>query len=527
MPDLAEHAPKFKELLYRCVEDVRATKAALYLLREEAWILASEYGFRATARNKIVQDDVVIDRLVTKRGAFFLNGVGADPAFSELLYATDSSRILCVPIYALGRLVGLIDMRDKAAQSPFDDDDAVAAEKIAASFETLFAERGLFGHDEIPSEPAPRGVGWQPVGTLEQESSPLSGANAVVAHAERALSKGLLRAKPPARAVDESQMNLIAAHAAPILFFPGVFAVILTTAQTSPRQKTLTSAPLLDELRGEIDEKILGWLGRHGIKASALNRGNEEAPFGLWREAPSTTEAFLNAPIGLMRAEAIVLSVAFHAEPSARTRAALEKQLLLLNQVTESAAVRSDAAGVLTKVAFQLLEPDFSTFPHLAAHSVRVSKLAGRLAIEAALPEPEVARVEIAALVHDVGMRLLDYDRLYRKETLTTEDLALLREHPLVGAALVAASPLGAEIASLVASHHERPDGNGYPNNLTGEQIPMGSRIISICEAFDAMTAEDGYQQMVDTQVALERIGRAAGTQFDADLASRFCRMME
>jgi HD-GYP domain-containing protein (c-di-GMP phosphodiesterase class II) len=101
-----------------------------------------------------------------------------------------------------------------------------------------------------------------------------------------------------------------------------------------------------------------------------------------------------------------------------------------------------------------------------------------------------------------------------------------MRAHPVVGAALIAESPLGPEIASIVLSHHERPDGTGYPDGMAAERIPIGSRIIHICEAFDAMTSTDSYQPPVQPNAAVGKIRRSAGTQFDAELTAKFAEML-
>src|SRR5215203_6153015 len=137
---------------------------------------------------------------------------------------------------------------------------------------------------------------------------------------------------------------------------------------------------------------------------------------------------------------------------------------------------RGAAASLQLRIAEKLLEPDFSKYPELRRHSEAVSKLCESFARHLALTPAETERARIVGLVHDAGMRLLDYDRLYRKRDLTPEELGFLREHPSVGAALV--EPLlGPEIARAVLSHHERYDGRGYPHDLQGEEIPLLSRI--------------------------------------------------
>jgi HD-GYP domain-containing protein (c-di-GMP phosphodiesterase class II) len=122
-------------------------------------------------------------------------------------------------------------------------------------------------------------------------------------------------------------------------------------------------------------------------------------------------------------------------------------------------------------------------------------------------------------------MRLLDYERLYLKRDLTSEELAFLREHPTVSAALV--DPLlGAELSRAVLCHHERVDGRGYPNQLEGNEIPLLSRVLQICDAWVAMTDPQSYQQPETPEAALATIEHAGGTQFDSDLARRFGEMM-
>jgi HD-GYP domain-containing protein (c-di-GMP phosphodiesterase class II) len=133
----------------------------------------------------------------------------------------------------------------------------------------------------------------------------------------------------------------------------------------------------------------------------------------------------------------------------------------------------------------------------------------------------DVETARIAGLVHDCSMRLLDYDRLYRKRDLTAEELAFLREHPSVSAAMIE-PVLGIEVARVVLCHHERVDGTGYPNNLAGDEIPLLSRILALCDAWVAMTDPDSYQPPKSRETAIAMLTRAAGTQFDAALTGRF-----
>jgi HD-GYP domain-containing protein (c-di-GMP phosphodiesterase class II) len=192
----------------------------------------------------------------------------------------------------------------------------------------------------------------------------------------------------------------------------------------------------------------------------------------------------------------------------------------------ETAIGATSGRSEKTAVAEKLLEPDFARMPELVGHCREVSAIATRFAQALELPPSQVETVKIASLVHDVGMRLLDYDRLYRRPNLTAEEMRGLAEHTVVGAALV--EPLlGADIAQAVLRHHERVDGRGYPSRMSGNQIPIAARIIQICDAWVAMTSRHSYQPPIDPMDASNRLREGAGSQFDAALVAKFLGIVD
>ena len=142
-----------------------------------------------------------------------------------------------------------------------------------------------------------------------------------------------------------------------------------------------------------------------------------------------------------------------------------------------------------------------------------------------ALSPSEVENVRLAAIVHDCGMRLLDYDKLYRKRDLSSDEMHILREHVAVGAVLVEPI-LGAEIARIVLCHHERVDGRGYPNELHGDDIPLLSRVLQLCDSYETIIAPESYEAPQTHESAMAIVARGAGSQFDGELARRFAEMM-
>ena len=200
----------------------------------------------------------------------------------------------------------------------------------------------------------------------------------------------------------------------------------------------------------------------------------------------------------------------------------LASSLNQLQLAIEHSMNRAAVQMLRMRMADKLLEPDFAKFPDLRRHTDLVVARVEQFTRSLALPAAEAENVKLVAMVHDVGMRLIEYERLYRKKELSPDELSVLKEHVFVGAAIV--EPLlGSEIARAVLCHHERVDGHGYPHELHGDEIPYASRIVQICDAWAAMTDPDTYADRVESpDVAIGIITRGAGSQFDAELARRF-----
>ncbi|TMC15775.1 MAG: HD-GYP domain-containing protein [Chloroflexi bacterium] len=158
-------------------------------------------------------------------------------------------------------------------------------------------------------------------------------------------------------------------------------------------------------------------------------------------------------------------------------------------------------------------------------HSLRVQCLARSLAQSLSLSRTEVSTIELAALFHDVGKILLSHDILQKPGRLTHQEFGQIKQHSAFGAQILRGMRMPAEIVSLVYHHHEHYDGSGYPNGIAGDAIPLGARIIALCDTFDAMTSYRPYHHPRTPAQALTELQRCAGTQFDPDLASYFCAM--
>src|SRR3954454_16075738 len=144
-PEIDELKTKLKEILYDCAVDIKETKAALYLADgHDRYGLITEYGFRTAARRAADLNDPVIEKCTRSRTPFFVNGLTVDPRLSELLFEASTDRMLVAPLFSRGQLVGVIDMRDKAAKQPFDQSDLPKAQRIVDRILGLFANKNVF-----------------------------------------------------------------------------------------------------------------------------------------------------------------------------------------------------------------------------------------------------------------------------------------------------------------------------------------------------------------------------------------------
>jgi diguanylate cyclase (GGDEF)-like protein len=156
----------------------------------------------------------------------------------------------------------------------------------------------------------------------------------------------------------------------------------------------------------------------------------------------------------------------------------------------------------------------------LGDHGSGVARLAVAVGERLGLAEAEIAEVERAAELHDIGKIAIPDAILAKPDELTKDEWAFIRRHPLIGERILSAAPSLVRVAQLVRMSHERIDGRGYPDSLSGGAIPLGARIIFACDAFDAMTSDRAYRKGMSEELAVEELRRCAGTQFDAEVVA-------
>jgi two-component system, cell cycle response regulator len=165
--------------------------------------------------------------------------------------------------------------------------------------------------------------------------------------------------------------------------------------------------------------------------------------------------------------------------------------------------------------------------PDVAAHMERTGRLAAAFVKELDLGAPLARLVVATARLHDIGKLGVPPGIMEKPAPLTAFELRVIREHTLIGQELLERRRELLPLGTLVRATHEWWDGSGYPDGLRGAAIPLPSRIVAICDAFDAMTKPRSYSPSMSIQAALAELDRGAGAQFDPGAVEVFCSLFE
>lgn len=165
--------------------------------------------------------------------------------------------------------------------------------------------------------------------------------------------------------------------------------------------------------------------------------------------------------------------------------------------------------------------------PELDEHSNDVARLTVRVARRLGMSGEELDEVARAAKLHDVGKVVIPDAVLGKSARLSDSEWEFVRNHTIDGQRILEGAPALRSVARLVRASHERWDGSGYPDGLQGEEIPLGARIISVCDAYAAMTSDRTYQRAVPHEMACRELRRSAGEQFDPAVVEAFMTVIE
>ncbi len=564
-------------------------KAAIYTYDSSGLFrLKSQFGFSRT--DKLLERFSRMDPLATHvyehREPFFINSLRQAGKLVDLLEGAQTTKILTAPIYLDGRIIGILDIRDKGARLPFTHEDVQELTDLLRRFMVLLKRHPQYrpegitvqgnegrGFTPAPDTPALRGApGILPYGARGGESgivfetvSPDTGGprgateamertpNPSLASSGEMLAPAAGTSAPQLLRLIEETLSRIPSSKPPVPSAPGTLPseadfshlylqTCLSLTDVEVAALSVFTPSRLDVTYGsrrpldtDLKPALLENLEKVAVKHGPAFPLPSESTFKSLEVAAADVEPVRRAEIAAIQSSVLaaspegiaVFSLLFRHGPAPESREALRAAHVVLknalSQIRNETRFREAYRGLVNK----LIEPGLRRRTALKTHSFNVGRMARKFASHLGLPPFEVEQITVAAILHDVGMRELNYDDLYTKRSLTDDEVRVIRQHPRVGAHLVDEITWPYPVAPLVRHHHERWDGAGYPDGLKGERIPFGSRLIHICEAYDAMTSPSSYRAVIGEGPALDIIQSKSGTQFDPDLGPRFRTMLQ
>lgn len=201
----------------------------------------------------------------------------------------------------------------------------------------------------------------------------------------------------------------------------------------------------------------------------------------------------------------------------------IQKSLLeSVNSATHGSKKTLSLSEFLQALAMALAARNIETWEH----SVLVTKYAVKLGLRLGLAQEEIKQLRMGALLHDIGKIGIRDDILLKPCALTKDEYDRIKKHPEIGARILEPARVLHSIIPIVLHHHEHYNGKGYPQGLRGEKIPLAARIVSLADAFEAMTSGRPYRKPVALHIALEEIQLQSGKQFDPYLGQNFVEMI-
>ena len=192
------------------------------------------------------------------------------------------------------------------------------------------------------------------------------------------------------------------------------------------------------------------------------------------------------------------------------------EKLMYQSKLAEIDSVRGETINTIMNTLFE-------KSIEIKEHSIRVSELAVSIAKKMGLSKTNINDIKTMGMIHDIGKIVIDLHILDKPDKLTNEERKIIQQHPLSGSRMLNSSHEYARLSLGVLHHHERIDGKGYPNGISGDQIPIESKIIAVADSFDAMTAERPYRfAPLSLEEAIAELQKYSGTQFDKTVVDVF-----
>ena len=280
-----------------------------------------------------------------------------------------------------------------------------------------------------------------------------------------------------------------------------------------------------DQLLARLGTRLSAATEGHGV---AYRTGGDEFSV-LWNRSETGDAATLTENAGAALSEhgegfEIGCSYGSALLPNEATTQIAAERIADARMYARKASGRTSAGRQSSDVLLRALTERNS---QLGIHLDRVAELACATAVRLGVPEEDLENVRQTALLHDVGKVAIPDGILKKQGALDEAEWAFMKRHSLIGERIISAAPALATVARSVRSTHERYAGGGYPDGLAGDEIPLSARIVSVCDAYDAMRTERRYQPARTRPATIMELRACAGTQFDPEIVEAFIHALE
>lgn len=286
----------------------------------------------------------------------------------------------------------------------------------------------------------------------------------------------------------------------------------------------------LKQIRLRMGEGIAGWVAANDQAALVNDVQNDPRHFKKAQHLTNfVTRNMLCVPVR-SRGRVIGVLQAINKKEGSFTGQDLDDCWTLSNQVAvalENAALYAELQETFLNTAEALAAAVEKKDPYTGGHIMRVVEYSMAIARNMAQPLTDIERLKLAAVLHDIGKIGIKDNVLLKEGRLTVEEMAHMREHPLVADDIMGHIEQMKDVRKVMRAHHEKWDGTGYPDGLKGESIPLHARIISVADCVDAMTTDRPYRKAADLRSAVDEVGRFSGKEFDPQVAEAFFRACE
>ncbi|MFN2386074.1 MAG: HD domain-containing phosphohydrolase [Thermoanaerobaculia bacterium] len=503
-------------------------RARLYVLDADgSYRLAGSLGFvpRFGPEEVLSPGDPLLEWVQHHRRPVYANSPGEAGRLASVMEKEHYARALGVPIYIGSRLVAVLELQDKLRGALYGDEDLVELQIPISRLTSLVAELGA------AVLPPPDAADRSRAGALFLDPPERPGP-ATIPPPPALFTMESVAETPSPEVVGRSEVT-----PRELAVFRGFFQFLLLAGDVeavvfslwTPRKADLyvgARRPLKESARQSLMRDLENALlsGAPQLPRAPEKVLRVEHPLG---QSPGELADFAGIQTSVLTASpesALLFTLLFARPPAPEKRKAFKETHRLVRSALTDAAAASRYQAAYRSLVNAFLEPGVKPYRQLRAHSLAVGLMCRRFAAALRLAPEASEQVTVAGLLHDIGLRELElpYEKIAGRRPLDLQELAIVRRHPLAGEAVLKRIEFPYPVAELVRHHHERFDGTGYPDGLAGEKIPLGSRIIGLAEAFDAMTAAHSYRAPIPRDDALAIIRDRAGTQFDPELAPRF-----